>query len=218
MNAVALGPILMPLPRLYALAAALALLAGVLGYALNYGLNYVPGGRLQGLTRAALVVLSAGGLGLGLAALLPPATYSGPTTLPDITLEDLDGNAVALADLPGAAGPERDTPIIVHLWATGCPPCHRDMALLAALSTRRNVRVASVNQGEDLLPAVRYLDSTAPGAPAFDLALRDPRQRLMAAFDVTQLPLTLLLDARGRVQERRAGELNRGTLTRWLTR
>ncbi|GAB2727601.1 TlpA family protein disulfide reductase [Halomonas garicola] len=217
MNAVALGPILMPLPCLYALAAALALLAGVLGYALRCA-EAKPGGRWQGLAHTALLTLSAGGLGLVFAALLPPATHSGPTTLPDITLEDLDGNAVALAELPGAAGPERDTPIIVHLWATGCPPCRRDMALLAELGGRRDVRVASINQGEDLLPAVRYLDNTTPGAPAFDIVLRDPQQRLMAAFDATRLPLTLLLDARGRVQKRRAGELNQATLARWLGR
>lgn len=211
MNAVALGPILMPLPHLYALAAALALLAGVLGYLLNY----VSGGRLQGPVRTALAMLSAGGLGLTLAALLPPANPPGPATLPAITLQDLDGNAVALAELPGTAGPERETPLLLHLWASGCPPCRRDMALLAELSGRRDVRVASVNQGEDLLPAVRYLDGSAL---AFDIALRDPQQRLMAAFDVTRLPLTLLLDASGRVRARRAGELDRATLARWLDR
>ncbi|WP_311950148.1 TlpA family protein disulfide reductase [Halomonas piscis] len=217
MNAAALGPLLMPLPRLYALAAALALLAGGLGYALKHATS---NGRWQGPLRAALLILSAGGLGLTLAPLLLPATLSGPARLPDITLEDLDGNAVALAELPRIAGHKRNTPILVHLWATDCPPCRRDMARLAELSGHGDVRVASVNQGEDLLPAVRYLDNPEPGSPAlaFAIALRDPQQRLMAAVGATRLPLTLLLDARGEVVKRHLGELDRATLAAWLGR
>lgn len=267
MNAIALGPVLLSLPRLYALACALLLLVGaryfsslptatrkrwfsgmVIVWVIAARLGYValnadsyaaeplaalklwqPGyhgaiglmgalaysavmlrGRLGALMRVALLLLATFGLWLGLAAFSPLGGSDAPRTLPDIALDDLDGNPVALAQLAEGG----DTPVIVNLWATWCPPCRREMPLLAEFNQRSDVRVVIVNQGEDLLPVVRYLDSQGLN---FDTALRDPQQRLMAAFETPGLPTTLLLDARGRVQQRHAGELTRATLNRWLS-
>lgn len=270
MNAIALGPVLISLPRLYALVCALLLLAGaryfsglpraqrkrwfsgvVIAWVISARLGYValnansytaeplaafklwqPGyhgaiglaaalgvsavmlrHRLNALVRIAIMLLCAFGLWLGLAALSPLGGHNALHTLPDITLDDLDGNPVALASLAESV----DTPVIVNLWATWCPPCRREMPLLAEFQQRNDVRVVIVNQGEDLLPVVRYLDTLAHDqGPSFDTALRDPQQRLMAAFEAPGLPTTLLLDAHGRVQKRHAGELNHATLTRWL--
>ncbi|MDN6180855.1 MAG: TlpA family protein disulfide reductase [Halomonas subglaciescola] len=276
MNAVALGPLLISLPRLYALLCALVLLAGaryfsglsptarkrwfsgvVIAWVVAARLGYValnadsyaaeplaalklwqPGyhgaigligalgysavalrERLPALMRVVALLLTAFGLWLGLTALSPLGKSAAPRTLPDISLADLDGNPVELATL--AAG--GDTPVIVNLWATWCPPCRREMPLLAEFDRRDDVRVVIVNQGEDLLPVVRYLDALEPDVQrpdsqglSFDTALRDPQQRLMAAFAAPGLPTTLLLDARGRVQQGHAGELTRAILNRWL--
>lgn len=266
MNAIALGPVLISLPRLYALLCALVLLAGarylsrlphtartrwfsgvVIAWVVAARLGYValnadsyavepltalklwqPGyhgaigllgalgystvtlrERLPALTRVTVLLFGAFGLWLGLTALSPLGGSNAPSTLPDITLNDLDGNPVALASLADSG----NTPVVVNLWATWCPPCRREMPLLAELNRRDDVRVVIVNQGEDLLPVVRYLDNQGLN---FDTALRDPQQRLMAAFESPGLPTTLLLDARGRVQKRHAGELTRATLSSWL--
>jgi hypothetical protein len=45
--------------------------------------------------------------------------------LPALTLSDLQGRPVALAGLAGR-------PTVVNLWATWCPPCRREMPVLAA--------------------------------------------------------------------------------------
>lgn len=271
MNAIALGPVLISLPRLYALACALLLLAGaryvsglsptarkrwfsgvVIAWVVAARLGHValnadsyateplaalklwqPGyhgaigligalaysavtlrHRLAALMRVAVLLLATFGLWLGLTAFSPLGGSDAPQTLPDIILDDLDGNPVALTSL--AAGD--DTPVIVNLWATWCPPCRREMPLLEEFGQRSDVRVVIVNQGEDLLPVVRYLDDQGPDAQGlrFETVLRDPQQRLMATFETPGLPTTLLLDARGHVQQRHAGELTRATLNRWL--
>ncbi len=43
--------------------------------------------------------------------------------LPDITLEDVDGQPVRLADLRGR-------PLIVNIWASWCVPCRAEFPLL----------------------------------------------------------------------------------------
>lgn len=193
-------------PLLYLLAGALLILTAGLDHALTAW-----HGRPSTPLRLALPLLGVIGLWLG-GALLAPDRSAPPATLPELTLEDLNGNAVALSRL--AADPSSDRrPLIIHLWTTRCPPCRRDLPQLAAIDRRDDVRVVSINQGEDLLPIVRYLDNRGL---TFSRVLRDPRQRLMARFNASRLPLTLLLDPRGRVQERHRGRLSRATLTRWL--
>ncbi|GAA3909914.1 hypothetical protein GCM10022228_20920 [Halomonas cibimaris] len=193
--------LLTPLPRLYAVAGGLALLAGVLGHAL-----------CRHRCRAAIAPLpTLTALGLGFAALLFLGTDAAPGRLPAITLEKLDGSAVALATLPDGA------PVIIHLWAAECPPCRRMTAAFTALQRDNNVRIVSVNQGDDLLVTIRHVDTLAARrALPFNRVLRDPQQRLMAAFNTRQLPFTLLVDAHGRVQQHRAGPLGQAALEGWL--
>ncbi len=263
MDAIALGPALLPLPRLYALACALLLLvaaaltlrlprarrarwfnglviAWLVGARLGHvALNlpayqadpldalklWLPGyhalfGLLAALAWSGWALrdrlasmLGAQGLTIGatlawlaLMSWAPLGSGITPRALPELTLENLDGEPVTLSELTGR-------PVIVNLWATWCPPCRRELPLLAEADARDDVTVVVVNQGEDLLPVVRYLD--AHGL-AFEHALLDPRQSLMVASDAPGLPTTLLFDAEGRTLERHVGELTRATLDGWL--
>ncbi|WP_252105837.1 MULTISPECIES: prolipoprotein diacylglyceryl transferase family protein [unclassified Halomonas] len=265
MNAIALGPLLLSLPRLFALGAALLLLltshyclplnarqksrwfSGLIlcwlvgarvGYVLlNMGSfadtpfealklwqpGYHPlGGLMVGLLWCAwslrknlkalgiaviLLILSSA---LWLVAVMVSVDEQrfAVSALPEVTLENLDGEPVYLPDL--AARGDR---LIVNLWATWCPPCRREMPLLEQADGLEGVSVVIVNQGEDLLPVVRYLDDQAL---SFEVALRDPSQTLMARFDAPGLPTTVLFDADGRTQEVHVGELTRSQLERWL--
>ncbi|NWN83654.1 MAG: TlpA family protein disulfide reductase [Halomonas sp.] len=264
MDAIALGPVLLSLPRLYALVAALLLL-GVSGWLLGLprrthsrwfnGLLLVwligarvghvalhldayatapldilklwqPGyhglwglmagliwtgwvlrdhlGRLIG-AMAMLVVVSA--LWLATVTLAPFGSGMALKTLPDTTLENLEGELVNLRDLEG----ER---VVLNLWATWCPPCQREMPLLAAADAREGVTVVIANQGESLLQVVRYLDDQELD---FRYPLLDPHQELMVLSESPGLPTTLLFDAQGRAVEQHVGELTRAHLDAWLT-
>lgn len=265
MNAIALGPLLISLPRLYAIGCALVLLLGarfLLGLprptqqrwfsgliivwlvgarvghiALNletysatplealkvwqpgyHGLWGLAAGlvwtawalraRLLAMAGAMAMLIAASSLWLVLVTLAPLGNDFAVETLPDVTLEDIDGQSVHLPSLA-----EGGDLIIVNLWATWCPPCLREMPLLEEAAQRDGVRVVVANQGEDLLPIVRYLDDQQL---EFRYALRDPGQQLMALFQAPGLPTTVLFDGQGNTLDVHVGELTRAHLDRWL--
>lgn len=263
MNAIALGPLLIALPRLYAFIAALALLLGSmallrlekpqraswfngllltwligarLGYALMHSDSYLadpldilklwqPGystvwgllaaaafsawklrKQLATLIKTEVLLVASVALWLGLMAWNPLGQETGLGELPDIVLEDIEGNPGDLRSLQGK-------PVVLNLWATWCPPCRREMPLLAEADKREDVSIVIVNQGETLLTAVRYLDDQGL---EFNQALLDPEQRLMVAVESPGLPTSLLFDADGQLIKRHVGELTRAQLTAWL--
>lgn len=265
MDAFALGPVLISVPRLYAIGCALLLLAAAwlllglspatrarwfnglllvwlvgarLGHvAMNLDAYAVapldvlklwqPGyhglwGLLAALIWTAwalrdrlLSMIGAMGLTIGTSALwlvlvtLAPLGSDMPLRqLPDMTLENLDGEPVNLQALRG----ER---VVVNLWATWCPPCLREMPLLAEADEREGVSVVVINQGEELLQVVRYLDEQGL---AFRYPLLDPSQEMMQILESPGLPTTVLFDREGRAVERHVGELSRAQLNGWLRR
>ncbi|WP_373183152.1 redoxin family protein, partial [Halomonas campaniensis] len=245
MDAIALGPVLVSLPRLYALGAAIVLLAAsawllglprrrharwfnglVLAWLVGARLGHAalnleayavapldilkvwqPGfhglwgllaalvwtgwtlrDHLLRLIGAMALLVGASSLWLVLVTLAPLGGGMTLQSLPDLTLESVEGEAVNLRELQG----ER---VVLNLWATWCPPCLREMPLLAEADTRDGVTVVVANQGEDLLPVVRYLDDQGL---AFRYPLLDPRQELMVLLESPGLPTTVLFDAEGR--------------------
>ncbi len=265
MNAIALGPLLISLPRLYAVGCALLLLlcarfllglprpaqqrwfTGLIivwlvgarvghillnldsysaaplealkvwqpGYHGLWGMTaglvwtaWTLRARLLAMGGAMAMLIAASSLWLVLVTLAPLGNDFAVDALPEITLEDVEGNDVHLPSLTDNADL-----IIVNLWATWCPPCLREMPLLEEAAKRDGVSVVVANQGEDLLPMVRYLDEQQL---EFRYALRDPSQQLMALFQAPGLPTTALFDGQGNTLDIHVGELTRAQLDRWL--
>ena len=154
------------------------------------------------------MLIAASSLWLVLVTLAPLGKDFAVASLPEVTLEDVEGNQV---DLPSLT--DSGDLIIVNLWATWCPPCLREMPLLEEAAQRDGVSVVVANQGEDLLPMVRYLDEQQL---EFRYALRDPSQQLMALFEAPGLPTTVLFDDQGNTLDVHVGELTRAHLDRWL--
>lgn len=265
MDAIALGPLLIALPRLYAFIAALLLLLASmlllrlpkasrarwfnglllawlvgarLGHVLGHLQSYLdtpldiiklwqPGyspvwgllaavawsawalrERLVTLLTAKLLLVGSFALWLGLVLWNPLGKAQALQQLPPLALENLDGESVNLEELQGQT-------VVLNLWATWCPPCLREMPLLAEADERTDVTVVVANQGEGLLPVVRYLDEQGLD---FSHALLDPGQRLMVMTESPGLPTSLLFDAEGQLIEQHVGELSRAQLEQWLTR
>jgi len=101
-------------------------------------------------------------------------------------------------------------PMVVNLWATWCPPCRREMPVLADAQQRESaVRFVFANQGEDRETAQRYL--TAAGLELANVVI-DPGARIGREIGSGSLPTTLFYDASGRLVDTHLGALSAASL------
>ena len=129
--------------------------------------------------------------------------------LPDAELQRLEGGAVRLPQFTGR-------PMVVNLWATWCPPCRREMPVLAeAQAGRGDVAFVFVNQGEGANEVRDYLRG---GAMTLRNVVLDPTSQVSQATGARGLPTTLFFDARGRLVDVHMGELTRAGLAQKLRR
>ncbi len=131
------------------------------------------------------------------------------TRLPELGFRDVRGKPVALHDYLGK-------PLVVNLWATWCPPCRREMPVLAqAQQDRTDVTFLFVNQGEGERLITHFLSA---GGLGLDNVLLDTGGRLGQHLGSSALPTTLFYDAEGRQVGHHLGELSRASLARALER
>lgn len=160
------------------------------------------GWRQAALRKPLVVGLAAGALVWG--ALFGALRMTEPPALPTLALTSLAGDPVKLAAL--AAG----KPMVVNLWASWCPPCRREMPVLAAAQQRETgVNFVFVNQGEDGATAQRYLSA---GRLGLANVLLDPGAALGREVGSGALPTTLFYDASGRLVDTHLGELSAASL------
>ena len=135
---------------------------------------------------------------------------SGKPTLPTVALLTLAGKSTTLAEVA------QGQPMVVNLWASWCPPCRREMPVLAAAQQQeKEMTFVFANQGEDAATAFRYLQ-----ASQLDLrnVLFDAGAQLGHATGSTSLPTTLFYDADGRLVDTHLGELSKASLASKLAK
>lgn len=150
-------------------------------------------------------VLAAAGLAWWL---LKPAQAQAKR-LPDLTLELFDGGSVTLSAAT-------ELPTVINLWATWCPPCRRELPMLAAASRANpDVRFFFADQGEARSVVETYL------AERDDLVitgvLLDQASALSNEFEAVGLPVTLFFDARGNHVLSHIGEVTEVEFLNYLT-
>lgn len=143
----------------------------------------------------------------GLSYLNDALTAATDKPLPDLVLEDLSGRPVNVADFRGK-------PVVVNLWATWCPPCRREMPILAdAQRAEPGVAFLFVNQAEGPETIRRYLSAESL---QLDNILLDLGGRIPRDFNAPGLPTTLFFNADGRLVDSHLGELSRAGLGDYL--
>lgn len=162
------------------------------------------GWRREALRQPLVLGLAAGALVWGAMWGALRMTEEEKPALPTVQLTTLAGASVDLARL--AAG----RPMVVNLWASWCPPCRREMPVLAAGQQQEpGVVFVFANQGEDGATALRYLSTSQL---ALANVVLDPGTALGKAVGSTALPTTLFYDARGRLVNTHLGELSAASL------
>ncbi|MFC0133138.1 thiol:disulfide interchange protein [Massilia eurypsychrophila] len=131
-------------------------------------------------------------------------------SVPDVTLAALDGRAVRLPELV------RGKPAVVNLWASWCPPCIREMPVLAA-AQRRDVGVHYVfaNQGESADKVQAFL--RARGLQ-MENVLTDRLSATSRAVGSAGMPTTLFFDGRGQLVDAHLGPLSEASLAEKLAK
>ena len=138
---------------------------------------------------------------------LTDATPSTP--MPDAALENIRGGSTSLTAFTGK-------PVVVNLWASWCPPCRREMPMMAEIAaTRHDVTFLFVNQGERRTTIESYLNSEKL---TLSNVLLDARMDVPRHYTTPGLPVTLLIGADGKLRSIHVGEISREALTGALNR
>lgn len=107
-------------------------------------------------------------------------------------------------------------PVVANLWATWCPPCRREMPVLADAQTReKNIDFIFVNQGELAETVQTYL-----GQQEFQLEniYLDEQGEWASKLGVAGMPTTLFFDKDGKLIGSHTGELSQESLTHAIRR
>jgi len=120
-----------------------------------------------------------------------------------------DGGISSLAEFKGK-------PTVLNLWATWCPPCRREMPILAdGQATRPDVNFVFLDQGDTAEQVKTFLQSH--GLDPHNVLL-DPKGQGTLEYGLGGLPTTLFFDAAGHLVDAQLGGLTRASLASKLSR
>ncbi|HVG99716.1 MAG TPA: TlpA disulfide reductase family protein [Miltoncostaeaceae bacterium] len=147
---------------------------------------------------AVVAALAAGcaGLGLGDEAKVIPPEQRHPA--PAFTVPDLDGaGEVSLADYRG-------TPVVLNFWASWCDPCQQETPALVAFSKeRRDVQVVGLAVNDRGSKSRAFARKYGVHYP---LGV-DGDGDTIAKYGANGLPVTVFIDADGRIAQTSFGAL-----------
>ncbi|WP_328342246.1 TlpA family protein disulfide reductase [Micromonospora sp. NBC_00421] len=121
----------------------------------------------------------------------PAPAGGGGGLLPELVLSCFTGGApVALRDIHG--------PAVINVWASWCPPCRKELPAFQRLSVRAagQLQVIGVNSRDSRDGAQAIGEDFGIRFPV----LFDQGEALQRELRRTAVPLTLLVDAQGRVR------------------
>jgi peroxiredoxin len=111
---------------------------------------------------------------------------------PSLTLTDINGKTVSLADYRGQW-------VLVNHWAIWCPPCKAEMPELNAYYQAHKDEdfvLIGISAGDAKADVVEFTSSSAIQFPMW----LDPKQTALSAFRTDYLPSSFVIDPEGMVR------------------
>lgn len=110
----------------------------------------------------------------------------GSPRLPAVELERADGTLLRTDDL-------RDRRVLLHFWASWCPPCREELPGLLQLGRAEpGLQVVALSLDDDWATVRQFFGGAVPQE-----VLRDPSGTLVKTYEVGSLPDTYLIDRDG---------------------
>ncbi|MGC9024442.1 MAG: TlpA family protein disulfide reductase, partial [Chloroflexia bacterium] len=157
-----------------------------------------------------------------------PTPFPSPTLLPSDTPTPTPrpvgpgvGQEAPLFSLPTLDGREvsleafRGRPVLLHFWASWCPPCREEWPAWLAFATgpaAKDVVILAVNVEESPELVRHFLGQERPPFPV----LLDADGQVNARYRVRALPMTFFIDAHGIVRRVVPGVMSTEALERLI--
>lgn len=136
-----------------------------------------------------------------------PAQVNYP--VPELTLSDLAGTSVSLADYRGQV-------VLVNLWATWCPPCKEEMPALEAFYRKYQSQgfvIVAINDGDPTEDVIQFAQEYGLTFPVW----LDPTYiATEQAFKTLSLPSSFVIDREGTIVLSWVGGINAKTLEKYV--
>ncbi len=129
---------------------------------------------------------------------------------PDFTLETLDRDSLALADLRGKV-------VVLNFWASWCLACEAEHPFLLEAAQKygdADVRVVGVVYQDTRSNAIRYVREHGGAWPN----VMDPGSRAAIEYGVYGVPETFFVDRDGVIAFKQIGPVSRAILDTWIPR
>jgi len=128
---------------------------------------------------------------------------------PKLSLKDLDGQTVSLADYAGQV-------VLVNNWAYWCPSCRAEMPILERYyqdHQAENFTIIGIESGGPAQTVKYYADKYQLTFPVW----LDPKIKAVAAFGNRSLPNSYVIDGDGQVRLAWTGPISRAMLEQFVT-
>ena len=107
------------------------------------------------------------------------------TPAPDLVLQSPDGEVSHLSD-------RRGTGVVLHFWATWCPPCREELPSLLAFASSTDTDVLAVSVDPEWSAVRSFV-----GDDELDHVYLASSDSVLDSFGVDELPQTLVIDPAG---------------------